>query len=345
VPATTNARWLNSLDNASVIVTPAIWEELTMKAINQVLVAACLAAATGCTAEQAPLGTEAERAKVAATEQAVTLRECQAQVATCVRAARGLIALAVCSTDFAECNAQALVDLATEEDTLVDCAADANECLSAADSPADIRACRAEYATCADDVVAGTIDTVIDRTETVIEEIFETAGETIRGILGTTGDAIAVLNECREDARECLASVGTPAAADYCRASFEMCAENAIDLAESLIEPLPGPTPSEVVEGFEDCRTESTECLTAATTATRINECRDILDACVTDAVDLAEDTIEEIEDIADELLPPGVPTPGEVVDCNWELTECLLSFELPTLCAADAIECLATVD
>ena len=311
-----------------------------MKAMKNVLLAVCIAAVGGCAAEQPPQSTDLEQPQVAMTEQAVTLRECQVELAACVRSARGLIALAACTTEFGECNIEALADLAEEQNTLAECTEEANDCLNAAKTTQDVADCRVAYRECAADAVTTTIDEAIDGAEDAINGIFDTAIDTI----GTVVEAADVLNECRRDARDCLIAANSVSDANDCREDFEMCAQEAVDLAEGLIEPLPGPTPGEIIEGFTDCRAEAATCLSSSINQLEIMFCSDALEACIDDATDLVDGTLDEIDDIADALLPPGVPTPGEIVDCNWELTICLLEFTPANVCAANAIECLATV-
>jgi hypothetical protein len=312
-----------------------------MKAIKRVFMAVCVAAVGGCAAEQPPQSTDLELPQVASTEQAVTLRECQVSLATCVRGARGLIALAECTADFGECNVQAIADLSEERETLADCTAAANTCLNNADNTTEVAACRAAYRECANDVVTTGIDSAIDAAEDAIADAFDAAVDAI----GTVAEAADALNECREDARDCLTAADSVANATECREDFVECSADAVAIAEGLIEPLPGPTPSEVIEGFEDCRAETATCLQTAINDREIAFCGEALEACVGDATDLVTGTIEDIDDLADDLLPPGVPTPGDILNCNLELTACLLEFTPAPLCAADALECLATVD
>lgn len=316
-----------------------------MTAQKRTLLLCTVAALGGCAVDAPPAPAAEESREIVETVQAVTLRDCQSQLALCVRAARNLGDLAECSSDFTACGIQAAADLDDQRQSLADCRLEAAECLDAADTAAEIRACRADYTACADDVVTNAVDTALDAAQDAIEDAFAQAGALIGNIIGTTGEAIDVLRECRMDATDCLSRVNTPEAARYCQAVFTDCAGGAIDLAESLIEPLPGPTPSEIIEGFSDCRAEGRACLAGALTERDITACSDLLATCVDDAADLAQSTVEEVDDIIGQLLPPGVPTPLEILECNNELALCLLSFGLPLQCAAEARECLATVD
>lgn len=317
-----------------------------MTALKRTCLMLSMAALGGCAAQPAPEpAPEAESKDVAETAEAVTLRDCQSQLALCVRASRNLGALAECTADFGACGVQAARDLDDQRKSLVDCRLDAAECLDAADTAAEIRACRTDYNECADSVVTNAVETAIDAAQGAIDDAFAQAGAVIGGIVGTAGEAIDTLRECRMDAVDCLRSVGSANQAMYCQAVFNECAAGAIDIAESLIEPLPGPTPSEIIEGFTDCRMAGQDCLAGALTERDITACSGLIATCVDDAADLAEATVEEVDGIIDDLLPPGVPTPLEILECNNELAVCLLSFGLPLQCAAEARVCLSTTD
>ena len=69
-----------------------------MKVVKRALWVMALAFGGGCAAEAVPTQSEPAIAQV---EQAISVFDCQAELAQCVRQARGVLALAQCTTSFA----------------------------------------------------------------------------------------------------------------------------------------------------------------------------------------------------------------------------------------------------
>ncbi len=298
-----------------------------MKSMQRVFVMTAVAAMVGCGAETAP-----ETSSVS--QQAVTVVECGTQLAQCTLAARGFRALGACSEAFTDCNAQAAADLLDVEDLLVDCREDSEACIRGAVSLSDIRACRDVFNSCSADVLDAADDVVgdaVDAAQEAIDEAAAAAIDIIDNATGAAGDALVLVNTCREASTDCLTSADNVDEVLECQEVFEQCALDAVDLASELVEPLPGPTPAEIVAAVEDCTAESDECIQGALSITDISACRAVLSACVDAAAGIVEGTIEE--------LP--IPTPAEVIDCNVGLTQCLLTSLNPVACINEANECL----
>lgn len=300
-----------------------------MKSMQQVLVAAAVAAMFGCGAETAPETSQASVAK-----QAVTVVDCGSQLAQCTLAARGFRALGACSTAFNDCNIQAAQDLLDTEDLLADCREDSQACLRGAVSLSDIRACRSVFDSCSSDVLdaAGdVVDEAVGTAQDAIDEAAQAAIDIIQDATGAAGDALELVNTCREASTDCLTSADNVSDVLDCQEVFEQCAVDAVDLASELVDELPGPTPAEIVAAVEDCTSESDECLSGALAVSDIRACRTVLTACVDAAAGIVEETVSD--------LP--IPTPAEVIDCNLGLTQCLLTSLNPVACINEANECL----
>lgn len=299
-----------------------------MKSMQRVFVMTAVAAMVGCGAET----TETSEASIS--KQAVTVVECGTQLAQCTFAARGFRALGACSTAFTQCNVQAAEDLLDAEDLLADCRDESQACLSSAVSLSGIRGCRTVFDACSADVLDAADDVVgeaVDAAQGAIDEAAAAAIDIIQNATGAAGDALQLVNTCREGSTDCLTSADSLADVLACEEVFEECALDAIDLASEIVEPLPGPTPAEIVAAVESCTAKSEVCLDGAVTLSSISGCRALLNECVDAAAGIVEATIEE--------LP--IPTPAEVIDCNLGLTQCLLTSLNPIACVNEANECL----
>src|SRR5260221_4424377 len=128
-------------------------EEIFMKAMTQLLgvVAALSLGACAPGAADTSVPTQTEPSEGATTEQSITFVDCQAQVTTCVRAAKSFAELGACTTKFQACTTQAATDLASEATQLRDCTTKSNQCLAAALVLADVTVCRTAYDTCTKD--------------------------------------------------------------------------------------------------------------------------------------------------------------------------------------------------
>src|ERR1043165_6061898 len=75
-------------------------------------------------------------------EQAITVADCQTQVASCVKSAKSFLDLGGCTTKFQSCTTQAAADLVGQSNLLKTCRAKSDACLAAAVTLGDIKACR-----------------------------------------------------------------------------------------------------------------------------------------------------------------------------------------------------------
>src|SRR5262249_49518732 len=119
----------------------------------------------------------------------------------------------------------------------------------------------------------------------------------------------------------------------------DTCANKAISIVSTVVDPLPGPTPSQVVDGLSQCQKESTACLKGAVTVSDVSACRSVLDTCVKNASSLVDGTIGDLTSILP--LPVKVPGVNQTVDCTTNLTDCLLKLGNPVDCAAQAQACV----
>jgi hypothetical protein len=209
-----------------------------MKVVKRALWVLALGFGAGCAAEAVPLSDPA----IAQVEQALTIFDCQAELAQCVRQARGLRALGECTTAFATCNVQAANDVLDETEVLNECRAEANTCLNGALTTADIRSCRGVFRTCAENAVANAqavLDGAVDAAEDAIKKTADTATTVITNAVGIGSDAFGLLHQCREDATDCIAGVTSTADVGACRVIFDGCAADAVDLVESVVDPVP----------------------------------------------------------------------------------------------------------
>lgn len=148
-----------------------------------------------------------------------------------------------------------------------------------------------------------------------------------------------LLAECRGDATSCLEGALTLSDIQVCRDVYQTCsseilataegvlddaaalAEEAIDqateIATAVIERTAGEL-TEVLDSVSECRGAALSCVEGAVTVTTLESCQDVFDACVGDAVALAEQVAEAL---------PG-PTPGEVLagldDCRGASQACI---------------------
>lgn len=299
----------------------------SMKSMQRVFgLAAVAAAMMGCGAET----TQTSEASIS--KQAVTVVECGTQLAQCTLAARGFRALGACSTAFTDCNAQAAEDLLDVEDLLADCRAESQDCLQGAVSLSDIRSCRSVFDACSGDVLDAAdavVGDAVDTAQDAIDEAAAAAIDIINSASGAAGDALALVNTCRESSTDCLTAADSVSDVLACEEVFEECALDAVDLASELVEELPGPTPAEILAAVDACTAKSDDCLSGAVTVTDISACRAVLTDCVDAAAGIVESTVGEL------------PTPVEVIDCNVGLTQCLLTSLNPVACINEANECL----
>jgi hypothetical protein len=300
-------------------------------------------ALTGCAADDqsSDEGTVSSEPEVAAaTAQEVTLFDCQKGVAACTKNAKSFFDLAGCTVKFQSCTVQSAADLAGQSNLLKNCRSKADACLLGAVTVTDISACRSVYEACAGDVVTATGDVVkeaVDVAKGAIDKTVQIAIDTIGDLGGITSDALDAVAACQAQAGKCLEGVVTVSNVSECQDVLEECTSHAIDLVDTITDPLPGPNPGEIIEGFSDCQASSQLCLTKAVTSLDISKCQNTLATCVGDATDLIDQTIDDVN----QILPIPLPSPTKPIDCTAQATQCLLQLKNPIDCATQAAQCL----
>src|SRR5689334_13298545 len=267
-----------------------------------------------CSAE--PTGNTA--GAVGQTEEELTLIDCQKQVTSCTQSAKSLSDFAKCTTDLQACTAQAALDLAGQGNLLSTCRSKANTCLKGAVTVSDISACRDIFSACSKDVVDTTGDVLGTAVKTATDAIGQ-AGKVATDIIGSaSGDvskALDVLGTCETKANSCLKSVVQMSDISTCEKAFDGCVDGAVSLVDTVVDPLPGPTPSQLIDGLNGCQTQSTACLKGAVTVSDVSACRNVLQTCVKNASNIVDGLVSDVTSILP--LPLKVPSVGKTVDCT----------------------------
>jgi len=278
---------------------------------------------------------------VGQTEEELTLIDCQKQVTTCTRSAKSLSDFAKCTTDLQACTAQAALDLAGQGNLLSTCRSKANTCLKGAVTVSDISACRDIFSACSKDIVDTTTDVFGNAIKTATDAIGK-AGQVATDIIGSApGDvskALDVLGTCETKANACLSAVVKTSDIAPCEQAFDGCVNGAISIVDTIVDPLPGPTPSQLIDGLSGCQTQSTACLKGAVTVSDVSACRSVLQTCVKNASSIVDGLVSGVTSILP--LPVKVPSVGQTVDCTGNLAECLLKLQNPVDCATQATSC-----
>jgi len=310
-----------------------------MLAIRRSLALVALVALPACSGEGA--SSEDTGGEITASSaDAVTLLDCQKQVTSCTLAARSFRDLGACTTAFQACGQQAALDLAGASNVLSQCRTKANACLESAVTTLDISACRGVYETCAGNVRGTVKDAVagaVEAAEDAIDATLAAAKDAIDAAAGGAGAALDAVATCETEVTTCLKSATTTGAVSTCRTSFEACVDGVVSALDDVVAPLPGPTPSQIVDSFDACQTSAQACLEKAVTSLDVAACQSTLETCVGGATSLVDATVDDVNAI----LPVPVPTPGTVVDCNAAAAQCLLKFGNPVTCADQAAACL----
>jgi hypothetical protein len=314
-----------------------------MKTLRNGFVFAALLSLTACSGAETSSPETIEPTAVAdetavASAQEVTIFDCQRQVAQCTLSARSFFDLGRCTTQFQGCTAQAAADLLGQSNLLKDCRTSANACLEGAVTLSDVTACRNVFESCAGDVqetVGGVVKTAVDAAKDAIGIAVDVAIDTIGAAGDLAGGAIDAVEACQAQSLQCLEGVVTVSDVSECRDVFDECVGGAVSLVDDLVAPLPGPTPTELIDGFADCQAKSESCLGGALTLTDLTACQTTLQTCVQDATDLVKGTVDDVN----QILP--LPLPTQPLDCTAQAAQCLLSFGNPLTCAEQATQCL----
>jgi hypothetical protein len=312
-----------------------------MKSTHTLMTLAALFTLGACSAE--PSGSvPAEPGATGLTQEELKIIDCQRQVATCTRAARSFQDFGKCTTDLQSCTSQAALDLVGQGSLLSNCRSKADACLKGAVTMSDISACRDIYSACSSDVTATAGDALNGALKTAGDAISK-VGDLATDLIGKAGGdvtkALDALGTCESKANACLKAAVKVSDVTPCQEMFDTCASNAISIVSAVVDPLPGPNPSQLVDGLSQCQMESTACLKGAITVSDVSSCRSVLDTCVKNASSLVDGTITDVTNIVP--LPVKVPKVGQTVDCTTSLTECLLKLGNPLDCAAQAQACV----
>ena len=313
---------------------------MNMNSVKRIWALGAVAALSGCAAEPVEPAPSDVAVQSGTTSQAVTVLDCQRDVATCTRAAKSFQDFGTCTTTFQSCAAQAARDLAGQSTLLVTCQAKANKCLQGAITVSDISACRGIFQVCTANVSTTAnevLATALKSAKDAITATSDIATGLISGAGGVVGGALDALGICENQASTCLKSAVTVGDLAPCRTAFDKCAGAAVKLVDSTVASLPVPTPTQVVASFAQCQAESTACLTGAVTVADVSACKGVLSTCVKNVSALADTVVTT----ASTVLPVKVPTPTQTLACGAALTDCLLKLGNPLDCTTQATACL----
>jgi hypothetical protein len=312
-----------------------------MKSTHTLMTLAALFTLGACSAE--PAGSVAtEPSATGLTQEELSIIDCQRQVATCTRAARSFQDFGKCTVDLQSCTSQAALDLVGQGNLLSNCRSKADACLKGAVTMSDITACRDIYSACSSDVTTTAGDALSGALKTAgdaISKVGDIATDLIGKAGGDVSKALGALDVCENKASACLKAAVKATDVTPCQEVFDTCADQAISIVSTVVDPLPGPTPGQLVNGLSQCQTQSTACLKGALTVSDVSSCRSVLDTCVKNASSLIDSTITDVTSILP--LPVKVPGVGQTVDCTTSLTDCLLKLGNPIDCAAQAQACV----
>ena len=310
-----------------------------MKSTHTLMTLAALFTLGACSAE--PAGSASvDPATTGLTQEELKILDCQKQVATCTRAAKSFQDFGKCTADLTSCTAQAALDLTGQGNLLSNCRSKSDACLKGAVTVSDISACRDIYSACTSDVTATAGDALNGALKTAgdaISKVGDIATDLIGKAGGNVTKALDVLGDCETKANACLKAAVKVGDVTPCQEAFEGCAEGAIKIVSTVVDPLPGPTPNQIVDGLSQCQMESTACLKGAVSVGDVSSCRSVLDTCVKNAESLVDHTVSDVTSI----LPVKVPGVTQTVDCTTTLSECLLKLGNPIDCAAKAQACV----
>lgn len=312
-----------------------------MNRTHHIFITAAIATLTGCSADP---GTSApvDSTEIGSSQEAVTLVDCQKQVAACTQAAKSLSDLGHCTAQFQACTTQAATDLVGHGTLLKDCRASANQCLDGALTSLDISKCRGLFDSCAKDVQSTANNALGDAIATAKSTV-GTATQAAIGAINTAGgavnDALDAVNACVKDSNACFTGATIVADVTQCEQAAQACINRAVTLVDNVTDPLPGPNPGELAGGLAQCQDQVTVCLGKALTSADIAACQGALQLCVNNTTGFVDQTLTDLN----ALLPPLLqfPSPTKPVDCASAAAQCLLAMTNPLDCATQATQCI----
>jgi len=312
-----------------------------MNRTHQLFNTSALATLMGCSADPGA-GDPSDSVEVGSTHEAVTLVDCQKQVATCVQTAKSLSDLGHCTAQFQACSTQAAADLTGHTKLLSDCRASANQCLDGALTSLDISKCRDVFDSCAKDVTTtanGALGDAISTAKTAVGKVTQTAITTINAAGGAVTGALDAVNSCVKDSNACFSGASILADVTQCEKAAQACVNQAVTLVDNVTDPLPGPNPGQLATTLTQCQDQVTSCLGKAVTSVDIAACKGALTLCVNGATGIVDQTVTDLTGLIAPILP--IPAPKKPIDCSSAAAQCLLSMSSPLDCATQAAQCL----
>jgi hypothetical protein len=314
---------------------------MSMKATYTLFISAALATLMGCSADP---GTSdpTDSVEVGTSQDAITLVDCQKQVAACTQAAKSFSDLGHCTAQFQACTTQAATDLIGQGTLLSDCRASANQCLDGALTSADITKCRGLFDACAKDVATTAttaLGDVIGTAQTAVQKTTQAAIDIINGAGTAATGALDAVNACVKESNQCFGGATLPINVTGCQQAAEACINQAVTLVSTVTDPLPGPNPGQIANGLMQCQTEINACLDKAISSVDVAACNGALQLCVKNTSGFVDQTVSDIN----ALLPPffQLPPLTKPVDCASQAAQCLLAMKSPLDCANQAVTCL----
>lgn len=312
-----------------------------MKATYTLFISATLATLMGCSADP---GTSdpTDSVEVGTSQDPITLVDCQKQVAACTQAAKSFSDLGHCTAQFEGCTAQAATDLIGQGTLLSDCRASANKCLDGALTSLDITKCRSLFDSCAKDVATTAttaLGDVIGTAQSAVAKTTQAAIDIINGAGAATTGALDAVNACVKESNQCFGGATLPINVTGCQTAAESCINHALDLVNTVTDPLPGPNPGQIADGLMQCQSAVTACLDKAISSVDVAACNGALNLCVKNTTGFVDSTVSDLNT----LLPPffQLPTLTKPIDCASQAAQCLLAMKSPLDCANQAATCL----
>jgi hypothetical protein len=277
--------------------------------------------------------------------QELSTQTCREELRGCLSSAGGVSDLGQCTVEFEGCFTQATLDSFGQDQLLSECRAAADDCLIGVVGQPDIIACGEVLGECADDSL-DELRRAFPLVRSTLRRVFGTGVRTIRGLVNVIDGAPALalngVRVCRERVVVCLEDAVSDLEIDSCADGLDTCIgsvadviDPVVDSVDEVLDPLPGPNVGDLVEGTEDCRAAAKDCLVGALDLSDIRACGNLLGACVGDASDIVEGTVEDVREVVE---PAAAVT--NVVDCTLELTQCIAALGDPFVCVDQARVC-----
>jgi len=204
-----------------------------------------------------------------ATEQALTVIDCQTQAAECLGTSPTAELIDACRTEVQACLSDVVGEAQATASAVGECAQASAECASNATTAEEAAACRADFEACVGDVV-------------------ELPDPPPPPDLPDPGPALEAANACRQTAVDCASEAASAEDIAACGEAFRAC------IAELVPEiDLPDPPPRPDLGPLLACRDEARACIEGAQGADDVSVCRDAFASCVAElAPDLPDPTV-----------------------------------------------------